>query len=154
MNAKSGIEYNAPITENPKPNEDAIVAPTLAPADTPIMYGSANGLRSNPWRVAPDVANPIPTMAAAKTRGNLTVKTISWLTGDALLVMKLPSKGIFDVIVDITSDSAIGKGPIETAMTMAIKKQTTSSATVVFHFFARLSALCGKCSFRSVLAVI
>ena len=44
-------------------------APTAAPADTPMMPGSASGLRNTPCRTAPDTASPPPTRAASTMRG-------------------------------------------------------------------------------------
>ena len=38
----------------------AIAAPSAAPEAVPSTYGSASGLRSRPWNVAPATASPVP----------------------------------------------------------------------------------------------
>ena len=50
-----------------------MVAPSAAPAELPITYGSASGLRSIPWYSAPVVASAAPARAPATTRGSRIV---------------------------------------------------------------------------------
>ena len=54
----------------------AIAAPSAAPDAVPSTYGSASGLRSRPWNVAPATASPSPTTIAASTRGSRRSITI------------------------------------------------------------------------------
>ena len=45
------------------------IAARPAPAEMPIMPGSAKGLRSTPWRMQPDKARLAPAKAAQMPRG-------------------------------------------------------------------------------------
>jgi len=47
----------------------AMVAPSAAPPDVPMMYGSAIGFRRSPWKTAPAVPSAPPTRMAVNTRG-------------------------------------------------------------------------------------
>src|SRR5689334_6180927 len=59
-NAAGGTGLSSPAVTNS--GETMIsVAPTLAPAATPMMYGSASGLRKTPWYAAPENASVAPT---------------------------------------------------------------------------------------------
>ena len=61
-----------------EPNTMNEVAPSAAPAETPMRPGSAKGFLNSPWRHAPDVANEAPTKADSKTLGKrIVVKTDS-----------------------------------------------------------------------------
>ena len=51
------------------PRAMAITAPRDAPADTPIMPGSANGLEKTPCITAPAKANAPPTRRPMMRRG-------------------------------------------------------------------------------------
>src|SRR4029079_15488398 len=55
----------------------AIAAPSAAPEAVPSTYGSASGLRSRPWNVAPATARPVPTTIAVRTRGSRRSRTIA-----------------------------------------------------------------------------
>ena len=46
-----------------------IVAPSAAPDETPVTYGSVSGLRKRSWRITPATASAAPTSAAVSTRG-------------------------------------------------------------------------------------
>src|SRR4029450_8741582 len=63
----------------PEPaNTMTAIAPSAAPEETPMMAGSASGLRNRPWNTAPDAANAAPTTAGRTTRGRG-----GWGGGDA-----------------------------------------------------------------------
>src|SRR5262247_2727743 len=51
-----------------------IIAPSVAPADTPSVSGEASGLRNSAWKTAPASAMLLPTSAAATTRGSRATK--------------------------------------------------------------------------------
>jgi len=55
-------------------------APTAAPEETPMIDGSAIGLRKNPCMTVPAAASAKPTSAANRIRGSLTPTTICWWT--------------------------------------------------------------------------
>ena len=55
----------------------AIAAPSPAPDAVPRTYGSARGLRSSPWNVAPATARATPTTIAVMTRGMRRSQTIA-----------------------------------------------------------------------------
>ena len=59
----------------------AIAAPSAAPEAVPSTYGSASGLRSRPWNVAPATASPVPTTIAVRTRGSRRSMTIASAVG-------------------------------------------------------------------------
>ena len=59
----------------------AIAAPSAAPDAVPSTYGSASGLRSSPWNVAPATARPMPTTIAVRTRGSRRSMTIVSVAG-------------------------------------------------------------------------
>src|SRR6476646_582668 len=63
-------------TVRPTGNRMASAAPRAAPDDVPRTYGSASGLRTIPWNVAPATARPAPTRAAVRTRGIRSSQTI------------------------------------------------------------------------------
>src|SRR5574337_528425 len=65
-----------PPAANVTPKTIALVAPNAAPAETPMMYGSAMGLRSKPWKTVPEVARAAPTKVAKTTRGNRSWSTM------------------------------------------------------------------------------
>ena len=46
-----------------------MVAPSAAPDDTPVTYGSVSGLRNRSWRITPATASAAPTSEATRTRG-------------------------------------------------------------------------------------
>ena len=46
-----------------------MVAPSAAPDETPVTYGSVSGLRKRSWRITPATASAAPTSAAMSTRG-------------------------------------------------------------------------------------
>ena len=46
-----------------------MVAPSAAPDETPVTYGSVSGLRKRSWRITPATASAAPTSAAVSTRG-------------------------------------------------------------------------------------
>src|SRR4029453_13732848 len=58
----------APSAPEPA-NTMTAIAPSAAPEETPMMAGSASGLRNRPWNTAPDAAKAAPTTAARTTRG-------------------------------------------------------------------------------------
>ena len=62
-----------------KPRTIAIAAPKLAPADVPMMDGSASGLLVADCESAPATPSAIPTRSAAITRGNRISQMMSWL---------------------------------------------------------------------------
>src|SRR3972149_6567544 len=47
-----------------------VSAPTAAPPETPRMYGSASGLRSNAWKATPEEARAPPTRAPRRGPGS------------------------------------------------------------------------------------
>src|SRR6185503_4322610 len=55
----------------------AMAAPSAAPDAVPSTYGSASGLRSTPWNVAPATASPAPTVIAVSTRGSRRSTTMT-----------------------------------------------------------------------------
>ena len=63
-------------TVRPTGRRIASAAPSAAPDDVPSTYGSASGLRTMPWNVAPATARPAPTRAAVRTRGIRSSQTI------------------------------------------------------------------------------
>ena len=68
MNAKSGsARKKSPAI----PVAMATTAPTAPPADTPMMPGSAMGLRKSPCIVAPATPRAMPTEAPTSMRGSL-----------------------------------------------------------------------------------
>lgn len=50
-----------------------------APEETPIIWGSANGLRMTPCRMAPDKARFTPTKAATSVRGRRMLQITSFI---------------------------------------------------------------------------
>jgi hypothetical protein len=58
-----------------------IVAPRDAPAETPIIYGSAIGFLKMPWKITPALARAIPTNMDKKILGNLISVIIFKLCG-------------------------------------------------------------------------
>ena len=46
-----------------------MVAPSAAPDETPVTYGSVSGLRKRSWRITPATASAAPTSEATSTRG-------------------------------------------------------------------------------------
>ncbi len=133
IKATIGIVYNIPKIESPIPNTIAIVAPKLAPADMPIINGSAMGLRSNPCNTTPELARAVPTSAAAKTRGKRTIKITSWLRIDDGSPIKLPKKGIFWKIILYTSKGEIWIGPTAVQMAIVIKRIMIKRTITIFH---------------------
>ena len=69
----------------------AIAAPSAAPDAVPSTYGSASGLRSRPWNVAPATARPTPTTIAVRTRGRRRSQTIVSVAGDQVRPRSSPS---------------------------------------------------------------
>ena len=65
--AKSGM-YKAPAADKPVPM--AMTAPKEAPAETPIIPGSAKGLAKTPCITVPATARPAPTSMATNNRGS------------------------------------------------------------------------------------
>ena len=57
------------------PKRIDIVPPRVAPPETPIMYGSASGLRNNPWKAAPTIPSAPPANMARTSLGNLILVT-------------------------------------------------------------------------------
>ncbi len=67
-----------------------MAAPSAAPDDVPRTYGSARGLRTMPWNVAPAIARPAPTTAAVSTRGSRSSQTIVSVAGVQVLPRSSP----------------------------------------------------------------
>jgi len=68
----------------PVVNKRPIVAPKEAPAETPIMYGSAIGFLNMPWKITPALARAIPTNIATKILGSLICEIMAKLRGSML----------------------------------------------------------------------
>ena len=68
----------------------AIAAPSAAPDAVPSTNGSASGLRSRPWKVAPATASPAPTTIAVSTRGRRSSHTIVSAAGDQVAPVSMP----------------------------------------------------------------
>jgi hypothetical protein len=57
-----------------------MAAPTAAPDDTPIMYGSAIGFLKTPCIAVPETARAAPTRTAKNILGNLIFRTMAlWM---------------------------------------------------------------------------
>ncbi len=56
----------------------ASTAPTAAPEETPMIAGSASGLRKKPCMTVPAAARAKPTIAASMIRGSRYITTIVW----------------------------------------------------------------------------
>ena len=79
------------------------MAPSVAPAETPSVSGEASGFLSRAWNTTPATAMPLPTTAAATTRGSratkktcastLSAKGIEWLNARDRLSGVLPTTG-------------------------------------------------------------
>ena len=70
----------------------AIAAPSAAPDAVPSTYGSASGLRSRPWNVAPATASPVPTTIAVRTRGRRRSITIVSAVGAQVTRRSIPRR--------------------------------------------------------------
>ena len=60
-----------------------MAAPSAPPADTPMIPGSAIGLRNSPCITAPETPSAAPTTSASRIRGNLIVVMIACSASDA-----------------------------------------------------------------------
>ncbi len=60
------------------------VAPSAAPPDVPITYGSASGFLKRAWKRTPAADSAAPIRAAVTTRGNRTSSTIVASVADQL----------------------------------------------------------------------
>src|SRR5450830_1792778 len=81
------------------------VAPNAAPAETPIMYGSAIGFLKTPWKITPEPERAIPTMTAISILGslmsNITLKSCG-LISDRLIRFLIPGTAdarVFKVVL-------------------------------------------------------
>ena len=119
-NAKVGsARKNSPVS----PVAIATTAPTAPPAETPMMPGSAIGLRNRPCIVAPATPSAIPTVAPTTIRGSL----ICSMTSCSVRPKSARSRPTYDSRIETTRIAGISTGPrfSETSATASI---TTSSA--------------------------
>ena len=79
---------NARVKAAWAPMEMATTAPKAPPVDTPMMPGSAIGLRNNPCITAPATPKAAPTIRAKQMRGSLTAATIASSVAVALACPK------------------------------------------------------------------
>ena len=63
----------------------AMTAPSAPPADTPMIPGSAIGLRKSPCITAPETPRAAPTTNASNMRGNLIVVMMARSTSEAVV---------------------------------------------------------------------
>ena len=94
---------NRPPAVNIEPNTITTLAPTEAPAETPINAGSAKGLRNRPCNRAPQVASSAPTSRERITLGSriISIISFSWL---------LPPSPLR--VMETISASEINTGPV------------------------------------------
>ena len=79
-------------TVTPTGSRMAMAAPSPAPDAVPSTNGSANGLRSSPWNVAPARASPAPTTIAVRTRGRRSSQTMVSAAGVQVAPVSMPER--------------------------------------------------------------
>ena len=85
----------------------ATTAPSAPPAETPMMPGSAMGLRNSPCIVAPATPSAIPTEAPTTIRGSL----ICSITSCSVRPNSGVSKPIAESTIQATCPTEIATGP-------------------------------------------
>ena len=118
MNAAIGRTLKLPITVGTFVR-NTNVAPNEAPEATPIKYGSARGLRNNPWYVAPATERDAPTNSASSILGNLISHRIVY--DESSQVLSTLMNGNLDNVIIIVSIGCIDTDPIDAAKTQHTK---------------------------------
>src|SRR5688572_29762385 len=129
-NAATGASSAGP------PAATAATEPSAAPADVPVTYGSASGLRSRPWRSAPATPSAPPTSAAAMTRGSRSSRMIAVVGASAPPVSAAsPSPGSTATAPASTPSSALAASARRSAPSAVAGRtnRTTGNAPLAEH---------------------
>src|SRR3954447_1322992 len=140
-------------TVTPTGSRMASAAPSAAPDDVPRTYGSASGLRTIPWNVAPATARPAPTSAAVRTRGSRSSQTIV-----SVAAGHWPPRSSPNARFRMTPSVSVGPIAIDPTVTAATSATTSSatpmSATVAGRLLNRPETPVGRSSAGIERAVI
>lgn len=122
-----------------------MTAPTDAPDETPNVYGSASGLRNNPWKEAPATAKELPTSKANSTLGNLMVYTMFEYMGSTVSGKSKPNH--LEPMILTISNGGIDMVPIEIAARTAVTKKSPANPYVTPILFCKYLWIDRLCNF-------